>query len=161
MDNEEKLVEKPLGKPIERIAGRLLKFEGTDYVEFRPTMKRETESRNIIKQSKGISYYENKGEKDNSYSLHVNVGSDCKDPASEILSRVQDTLAPLTKKEPKLPTAKFLIDKENLKVWSRKGKKELCAMITLDFSKPVPFVSSQLFALSQEINKIINSNGKK
>lgn len=161
MDNEEKLVEKPLGKPIERIAGRLLRFEGTDYVEFRPVAKKETETRNVIKSGKGISFYENKGEKDNSYSLHVNVGSDCKDPASEILSRVQDTLAPLTKKEPKVPTAKFLIDKEELKLWSRKDKKQLCAMIVLDFSKPAPFVSSQLFSLSQEINKIINSNGKK
>lgn len=161
MEEDEKLVDKPLGKPTERIPGRLLKFEGTDYVEFRPTVKRETESRKVIKQSKGLSFYENKGEKDNSYSLHVNVGSDCKDPASEILSRVQTTLAPLTKKEPKLPTAKFLVDREEIKVWSRKEKKELCAMITLDFSKPVPFVSSQLFQLSQEINKIINSNGRK
>lgn len=152
---EDNYQSRPQSKPSERIPGRLVRWEGTDYVEFQPQGKKETATRTMMKETKNLSFYRNEGQKDNSYSLHVNVSGTEEDPAAAIMERVQKELAPLAKTEPKMSTGlKFLRDTPELKVWHRKRDKRLCCHIEIDTSQPC-FMSGTLMKMASEINKII------
>ena len=155
---QEDYTPRPTAKPSARIPGRLVRWEGTDYCEFQPAGKRDTASRTMLKETKNLSFYRNEGQKDNSYSLHVNVSGDSEDPAADIMERVQRELAPMAKKEPKMPTnTKFLRDTPELKVWHRKKDKRLCCHIEIDTSQQY-LMSGTLMKLASEINKIITLN---
>ena len=149
---------RPTGKPSERIPGRLVKWENSDYIEFQPQQKGCQQTRTMLRESKHVSYYRNEGKKDNSYSLHVNVSGEENDPAATIIEKVESELGPLVKKEIKVPTrVSYLADQDNLKVWHRKKDRRLCCYMELDTSLPSA-VSSLLLKTAAEINKIINSN---
>lgn len=149
---------RPTGKPAESIRGRLIRWKDSDYIEFQPQCKKDGATRSMIRETKNLSYYRNEGQKESSYSLHVNVSGDTADPANALLEKVQKELAPLTKKEPRLANnVRYLCDVQGLKVWHRKKDKTLCVMIELDTSKP-SFLSNTLIRQMSEVNKIINSN---
>ncbi len=150
-------LEKPAGKPIEKIPGRLLKYENSDYVAFEPRQKKEQPTRTMLLEKKGCQYYRNEGEKDNSYSLHVNVNGNETDPAGALLQKAEDVLLKLTKKEPKAPSVKFITNTDELKIWQRKKEKKVVCMMMLDISKVTSNMSSKLLSLTAEINKVINS----
>ena len=149
---------RPQSKPDASVRGRLLKWENSDYVAFEPQKARETPARTVLKEKKGGCFYKNEGEKENSFSLHVNVDGSEKYPAYAALEKAQEILKPLMKEEPKLNVKKFFEDTPELKVWHRKRDKQLCAMITIDSSATQEKMSSQLFRAASEINKIINAN---
>ena len=155
---EEEFDMRPQSKPDASVRGRLLKWENSDYVAFEPQKARETPARTVLKEKKGGCFYKNEGEKENSFSLHVNVDGSEKYPAYAALEKAQEILKPLMKEEPKLNVKKFFEDTPELKVWHRKGEKQLCAMITIDSSATQEKMSSQLFRAASEINKIINAN---
>lgn len=157
--HDEGFDQKPQGKPDESVRGRLLKWKDSDYVAFEPQKPRETPARTMLKESKGGAYYKNEGDKDNSYSLHVNVDGSEKDPAGALFDKAASILKPYLKKEPKVDGKSFLEDTPLLKVWHRKKAHQLCAMITIDSSLPKEQMSGRLFRLSSEINKLID-NGK-
>lgn len=149
---------RPSGQPSERIQGRLIRWKGTNYMEFQPKQTKEDATRAMMKETKNLTFYRNVGKKESSYSLHVNVSDKEKDPAAAIIDKVQTELAPLTKGEVKLtPVRKYLADEEGLKVWHRKKDKRLCCMIEIDTTQPVT-MSSTLLKKAADINKIINSN---
>lgn len=149
---------RPQSKPDASVRGRLLKWENSDYVAFEPQKARETPARTVLKEKKGGCFYKNEGEKENSFSLHVNVDGSEKYPAYAALEKAAEILKPLMKEEPKINVKKFFEDTPELKVWHRKGDKQLCAMITIDSSATQERMSSQLFRAASEINKIINAN---
>lgn len=150
--------QRPSGQPSERIKGRLLRWKDSDYMEFQPRQAKDTATRTMLRESKQLTYYRNEGQKENSYSLHINVAGNEQDPAATIIEKVQKELAPLTKKEVKLTAVNhYLTDTEELKVWHRKKDKKVCCYIQLDASMPV-MMSGTLMRLAAEINKIINSN---
>lgn len=155
---EEEFDMRPQSKPDASVRGRLLKWENSDYVAFEPQKARETPARTVLKEKKGGCFYKNEGEKENSFSLHVNVDGSEKYPAYAALEKAQEILKPLMKEEPKLNVKKFFEDTPELKVWHRKRDKQLCAMITIDSSATQEKMSSQLFRAASEINKIINAN---
>ena len=156
---QEDYTTRPTAKPSERIPGRLVRWEGTDYVEFQPAGKRDTASRTMLKETKQLSFYRNEGQKEpTSYSLHVNVGGDTDDPAADILEKVQRELAPMAKKEVKVKTPpRYLHDADGLQVWYRKKSQQLCCFIEIDASARSQ-MSATLIRLMAEINKTINSN---
>lgn len=149
---------RPQSKPDASVRGRLLKWENSDYVAFEPQKARETPARTVLKEKKGGCFYKNEGEKENSFSLHVNVDGSEKYPAYAALEKATEILKPLMQEEPKINVKKFFEDTPELKVWHRKGDKQLCAMITIDSSATQERMSSQLFRAASEINKIINAN---
>lgn len=154
---EDHFANRPQTKPSERISGRLLKWKDSDYVAFEPQKPRDTPARTILKEGKGCQYYHNEGEKDNSYSLHVNVDGSEKDPAGALLEKASAVLRQYLKEEPKIDTRNFIEDSPELQVWHRKGKHQLCAFITIDSHLPREQMSGRLFRLCSEINKIIDS----
>ena len=141
--------ERPSGKPDEKVEGRLLKWKGTDYVDH--------PARTYLKETKHVSFYKNEGEKENSYSLHVNVDGKSADAPAELLQKAAEALKPLMKKEPQVPVnTVFITDTEEMKVWQRKKEKKLVIQLILDTTKPF-LMTSNMLRLAQEANKIINS----
>ena len=156
---EQSYSQRPSVKPDEKIEGRLLKWKGTDYVAFEPVQKRDSDhpARTVLKETKHASFYKNEGEKENSYSLHVNVDGKSPDAPAELLEKATEALKPLIKKTPAAPVnATFLIDTEEVKAWTRKKEKKLVIQLILDTAKPF-LMTSNMLRLAQEANKIINS----
>ena len=151
---------RPTVKPDEKVEGRLLKWKGTDYVAFEPVQKRDQDhpARTYLKETKNVSFYKNEGEKENSYSLHVNVDGSTPDAPTALLQKAAEALKPLMKKEPQIAAnTRFIKDTDELKVWQRKKQKQLVIQFTLDTGKPF-LMTSNMLRLAQEANKIINSN---
>ena len=151
---------RPTVKPDEKVEGRLLKWKGTDYVAFEPVQKRDQDhpARTYLKETKNVSFYKNEGEKENSYSLHVNVDGSTPDAPTALLQKAAEALKPLLKKEPQIASnTLFIEDTDELKVWQRKKQKQLVIQFTLDTGKPF-LMTSNMLRLAQEANKIINSN---
>lgn len=151
---------RPTVKPDEKVEGRLLKWKGTDYVAFEPVQKRDQihPARTYLKETKNVSFYKNEGEKENSYSLHVNVDGSTPDAPTALLQKAAEALKPLLKKEPQIASnTLFIKDTDELKVWQRKKQKQLVIQFTLDTGKPF-LMTSNMLRLAQEANKIINSN---
>lgn len=152
--------QRPTVKPDEKVEGRLLKWKGTDYVAFEPVQKRNQDhpARTYLKETKNVSFYKNEGEKENSYSLHVNVDGSTPDAPAALLQKAAEALKPLLKKEPQIASnTLFIRDTDELKVWQRKKQKQLVIQFTLDTGKPF-LMTSNMLRLAQEANKIINSN---
>ena len=152
--------ERPMVKPDEKVEGRLLRWKGTDYVAFEPVQKRDQDhpARTYLKETKHVSFYKNEGEKENSYSLHVNVDGSTPDAPAALLQKAAEALKPLMKKEPQIAAnTRFIKDTDELKVWQRKKQKKLVIQFTLDTGKPF-LMTSNMLRLAQEANKIINSN---
>lgn len=151
---------RPTVKPDEKVEGRLLKWKGTDYVAFEPVQKRDQDhpARTYLKETKHVSFYKNEGEKENSYSLHVNVDGSTPDAPAALLQKAAEALKPLMKKEPQIASnTLFIRDTDELKVWQRKKQKQLVIQFTLDTGLPF-LMTSNMLRLAQEANKIINSN---
>ena len=151
---------RPTVKPDEKVEGRLLKWKGMDYVAFEPVQKRDQDhpARTYLKETKNVSFYKNEGEKENSYSLHVNVDGSTPDAPTALLQKAAEALKPLLKKEPQIASnTLFIKDTDELKVWQRKKQKQLVIQFTLDTGKPF-LMTSNMLRLAQEANKIINSN---
>lgn len=151
---------RPTVKPDEKIEGRLLKWKDSDYVAFEPVQKRDQDhpARTYLKETKNVSFYKNEGEKENSYSLHVNVDGSTPDAPAALLQKAAEALKPLLKKEPQIASnTLFIRDTDELKVWQRKKQKQLVIQFTLDTGLPF-LMTSNMLRLAQEANKIINSN---
>lgn len=151
---------RPTVKPDEKVEGRLLKWKDSDYVAFEPVQKRDQDhpARTYLKETKHVSFYKNEGEKENSYSLHVNVDGSTPDAPAALLQKAAEALKPLLKKEPQIASnTLFIRDTDELKVWQRKKQKQLVIQFTLDTGLPF-LMTSNMLRLAQEANKIINSN---
>ena len=90
---EENFIEKPEGKPVKAFRARV-KMYGNDVVVVNPMEPRES-NRKMIKQKGKSSFYKSEGEKDSSYSIHINVDANDPDP----VATMQERFAELTKGE--------------------------------------------------------------
>jgi hypothetical protein len=74
---------RPKGKPDESLKGKLNKWNN-GYAEFIPAGSKPS-NRTMLKQLGGSSFYKSEGEKDSSWSLHLNVDAkDCADPVAAL-----------------------------------------------------------------------------
>ena len=76
-------VARPKGKPDESLKGKLNKWNN-GYAEFIPAGSKPS-NRTMLKQLGSSSFYKSEGEKDSSWSLHLNVDAkDCADPVAAL-----------------------------------------------------------------------------
>ena len=75
----ENFIEKPEGKPVKNFKARV-KVYGNDVVVVNPQEPKES-IRKMIKQKGKSSFYKSEGEKESSYSIHINV--DANDPTTK------------------------------------------------------------------------------
>ena len=151
---EENYIEKPEGKPVKAYRARV-KMYSNDVVVVNPESTKES-NRRIIKQKGKSSFYKSEGEKESSYSIHINVDANDPDP----VATMQEQFAELTKGELKSELklkvkGKLLYDSLKLKVYLNKTQKQVIIQTNLDCG---PTVERELLQLQAEMAKVIGAN---
>ena len=90
---EEAFIEKPVGTPVKRYKARVSEYDNGVKV-IAPQAQGES-NRRMIKQKGKSSFYKSEGEKESSYSIHINVDANDPDP----VATMQERFAELTKGE--------------------------------------------------------------
>lgn len=134
------LVSRPRRKPDSSIKGKLNRWDNSEYCEFVPTGTRES-NRTEIKRVGDSSFYKTSGQKESSYSLHVNVDGESQDPVAEIYE-IMDVLTKDQRKSlPKLPEGsegRMLFDNgQNLKIWLDHQTGKLTILTELECSSNI------------------------
>ena len=147
-------IEKPEGKPVKNFRARV-KVYGNDVVVVNPQTQGES-NRKMIKQKGKSSFYKSEGEKESSYSIHINVDANDPDP----VATMQEQFAELTKGELKSELklkvkGKLLYESPKLKVYLNKTQKQVIIQTTLDCS---PTVERELLQSQAEMAKVIGAN---
>ena len=126
-----------------------------DVVVVNPMEPRES-NRRMIKQKGKSSFYKSEGEKESSYSIHINVDANDPDP----VATMQEQFAELTKGELKSELkmkvkGKLLYDSKNLKVYLNKTTKDVVLQTTIGCS---PTIERELLQIQAEMAKVIGAN---
>lgn len=150
-------IEKPTRKPDRRILGRIEQWEGTDFQQFVPANVGTGPKRTVVKSTGKAKLVKNEGEKDSSYSLLLNEDSKNEFFAEKMLDDTVAVLKPYLKKEVKVPSARFIRDDENIKVWKRKDAKKIALHIELDGTLNKKLLVDEWSKLSYEIVKLLNT----
>ena len=150
----ENFIEKPTGKPVKNFRARVKMYEN-DIVVVNPMESRES-NRKMIKQKGKSSFYKSEGEKESSYSIHINVDANDPDP----VATMQEQFAELTKGELKSELklqvkGKLLYETPKLKVYLNKTQKQVILQTTLDCG---PTVERELLQIQADMAKIIGAN---
>ena len=112
------MVSRPRRKPDSSTKGRMNEWDN-GYKEFVPTGTRES-NRTEIKRVGDSSFYKTSGQKESSYSIHVNVDGESADPIGEAFDIFKVLTEGQRKTEPKLPEGegRMLLDNGNgLQIW--------------------------------------------
>ena len=150
----EQFIEKPEGKPVKAFRARV-KMYGNDVVVVNPESSKES-NRRMIKQKGKSSFYKSEGEKESSYSIHINVDANDPDP----VATMQEQFAELTKGELKSELklqvrGKLLCETPNLKVYLNKTQAQVIIQTNLDCG---PTVERELLQLQAEMAKVIGAH---
>ena len=160
------IVSRPRRKPDSSVKGKLNRWNNTDYCEFVPAGTRES-NRTEIKRMGNSSFYRSEGEKESSWSLHLNVDAkDCDDPVAALHEQFLFLTEGEQKQKPKLPDGsegRMLLDNENLKIWLDSERGKLSILTELECS---PQIERLLLQVESQMNvcvgryrqEIINSN---
>ncbi len=151
---EENYIEKPEGKPVKAYRARV-KLYGNDVFVVNPMEPRES-NRKMIKQKGKSSFYKSEGEKDSSYSIHINVDANDPDPVATMQERFAELTKGELKSELKLKVkGKMLFESPKLKLYLNKTTKQVVIQTTLDCS---PTVERELLQLQSEMGRVIGAN---
>ena len=154
MANEKFLV-RPKTKPAETLKGKLNSWSN-GYCEFVPQGQKQS-NRNMLKQLGNSSFYKSEGEKESSYSLHLNVDAkDCADPVGALFEQFLHLTKEQQKTPPQLPEAlqgRMLYDNGgSLQVWHDTQKHEVVILTHLECT---PQIERQLLQAQSQMNVTI------
>jgi hypothetical protein len=113
--------------------------------------------KNILKKRGDAHLYETTGEKQQSLVAHLKVEKGCEDPAAELFEQLAVLTKDIVKDEPTLPTIKTLAEQPGLKIWYRKKNGQMMALLTIDSTMAKERMTSRLFSLAAEVNKVIDA----
>ena len=162
-------VSRPRRKPDSSVKGKLNRWDNSDYCEFVPVGTRES-NRTEIKRVGDSSFYKTSGQKESSYSLHVNVDGESQDPVAEIYEIMDVLTKDQRKQQPQLPEGsqgRMLLDNgQDLKIWLDHETGKLSILTQLECS---PNIERQLLAAQAQMNvtvgryrqDIVNSSNNK
>ena len=147
-------VEKPDGKPVKAFRARVKMYDN-DVVVVNPETPKES-NRKMIKQKGKSSFYKSEGEKESSYSIHINVDANDPDP----VATMQEYFNELTKGELKselkmIVKGKLLYETPVLKVYLNKTQKKVVIQTTLDCG---PTIERELLQLQGDMGRVIGAN---
>ena len=149
------MVSRPRRKPDHSVKGTMKTWEGTDYCEFHPVGKRES-NRTEIKRVGDSSFYQTKGEKESSFSIHINVDGASADPVNEAREIFNVLTFDQTKQKPTLnegSEGRMLLDDGNgLQVWLDSARGEVNILARLECS---PNIERMLLQLQASMNVCI------
>lgn len=161
------IVSRPRRKPDSSVKGKLNRWNNTDYCEFVPAGTRES-NRTELKRMGDSSFCKNEGQKESSYSIHINVDGSSADPVNEAREIFNVLTADQAKQKPKLPEGsqgRMLLDNEVLKIWLDSERGKLSILTELECS---PQIERMLLQVESQMNvtigryrqDIINANNK-
>ena len=154
------LVSRPRRKADSSVKGRLNRWEGSDYVEFVPTGTRES-NRKMLKQLGNSSFYKSEGEKESSYSVHLNCDGKSEDPVGELLDQFLVLTEGQRKHLPKLPEGsegRMLLDNGmGLQIWHDRENNKLTIMAQLECTADI---ERQLLQAEAQMNVVVGRNRK-
>ena len=161
-------VSRPRRKPDETMKGKMNKWSN-GYAEFIPQGQKAS-NRTMLKQLGGSSFYKSEGEKESSWSLHLNVDAkDCADPVGELFEQFKLLTADQQKQTPKMPEGsegRMLYDNgSSLQVWLDTDAHKVSILASLDCK---PDIDRQLLQAQATMNvtlgrhrqEILNVNSK-
>ncbi|MBR0275428.1 MAG: hypothetical protein IJQ76_04390 [Prevotella sp.] len=145
-------ITRPKTKPDETVKGKMNKWSN-GYAEFIPAGSKPS-NRTMLKQLGGSSFYKSEGEKDSSWSLHLNVDAkDCADPVAALHEQFLFLTDGELKQKPTLPEGsegRMLFDNgKGLKVWLDTETRHLTILTELDCG---PDVERQLLQAQAQMN---------
>ena len=151
---EETFIEKPEGKPVKAFRARVKVYEN-DVVVVNPQSQGES-NRKMIKQKGKSSFYKSEGEKESSYSIHINVDANDPDPVATMQERFAELTKGELKSELKLKVkGKLLYEAPRLKVYLNKTQKLVIIQTTLACG---PTIERELLQLQGDMGKVIGAN---
>ena len=152
--NEQQFIEKPEGQPVKAYRARV-KMYSNDVVVVNPESSKES-NRRMIKQKGKSSFYKSEGEKESSYSIHINVDANDPDPVATMQERFAELTKGELKSELKLQVkGKLLYDSLKLKVYLNKTQGQVIIQTNLDCG---PTVERELLQLQAEMAKVIGAH---
>ena len=159
-------VTRPKGKPDESLKGKMNKWSN-GYAEFIPQGQKPS-NRTVLKQLGNSSFYKSEGEKESSYTLHLNVDGKSEDPVGEMLEQFKVLTAGQQKQQPRLTEdseGRMLLDDGHTQVWLDTTAGEVTLLTRLECS---PQIERQLLQAQAVMNvtlgryrKDIINNAKK
>ena len=154
MMNNEEYIEKPEGKPVKAFRARVKVF-CNDVVVVNPETPKES-NRKMIKQKGKSSFYKSEGEKESSYSIHINVDANDPDPVATMQERFNELTKGELKSELKMIVkGKLLYETPVLKVYLNKTQKKVVIQTTLDCG---PTIERELLQLQGDMGRVIGAN---
>ena len=132
-----------------------VKVYDNDVVVVNPQEPRES-NRKMIKQKGKSSFYKSEGEKESSYSIHINVDANDPDPVATMQERFAELTKGELKSELKLKVkGKLLYETPRLKVYLNKTQKQVIIQTTLECG---PTIERELLQLQGDMGKVIGAN---
>ena len=162
------MVSRPRRKPDSSVKGKLNRWEGSDYVEFVPTGTRES-NRKMLKQLGNSSFYKSEGEKESSFSVHLNCDGKSEDPVAELLDQFLVLTEGERKALPNLPKGsegRMLLDNgQGLQIWLDRERGKVSILTELDCGPDIERMLLQAQAtmnvcVARNRQEIINNNNK-
>lgn len=151
---EDQFIEKPEGKPVKKFKARVSLYPN-DVVVVNPQEPRES-NRKMIKQKGKSSFYKSEGEKESSYSIHINVDANDPDPVATMQERFNELTKGELKSELKMIVkGKLLYETPVLKVYLNKTQKKVVIQTTLDCG---PTIERELLQLQGDMGRVIGAN---
>ena len=151
---ETTFIEKPEGKPVKNFRARV-KMYGNDVVVVNPMEPRES-NRKMIKQKGKSSFYKSEGEKESSYSIHINVDANDPDPVATMQEQFTELTKGELKSELKLKVkGKMLYESPQLKVYLNKTTRQVILQTTIECS---PTIERELLQLQGDMGRVIGAN---
>ena len=160
------VVSRPRRKPDSSMKGRMNEWDN-GYKEFIPAATGESR-RNVLKQLGPSSFYKTEGQKESSYSIHVNVDGESADPIGEAFDIFKALTEGQRKSVPTLPEGEgrmLLDDGQGLKIWLDTEKHKVSILTELECT---PDIDRMLLQAQAQMNvtlgryrqDIINNNNK-
>lgn len=147
-------ISRPKSKADLTLKGKLNEWKN-GYREFIPQGQKPS-NRTMLRQMGGSSFYRSEGEKESSWSLHLNVDAkDCADPVAALHEQFLFLTDGEQKQKPKLPEGsegRMLLDNETLKIWLDSERGKLSILTELECS---PQIERLLLQVESQMNVCI------
>ena len=155
--NETKYIARPKGKPEVTTKGKMNEWSN-GYKEFIPQGQKAS-NRTMLKQIGDSSFYKSEGEKQSSFSVHLNCDAKSQDPVGELLDQFLVLTEGQRKQMPKLPEGsegRMLLDNgQGLQIWldRERGKVSILAELDCDHN-----IERMLLQAESQMNVCIARN---
>ena len=151
-------ITRPKTKPDLTLKGKLNEWQN-GYREFIPQGQKPS-NRTMLKQLGGSSFYKSEGEKESSWSLHLNVDAkDCEDPVAALHEQFLFLTEGEVKQKPQLQEGfegRMLLDNGmGLQIWLDRERGKVSILTTLDCG---PNIERQLLQAQGQMNVCIARN---